>query len=862
MIEVFVRLFRSVAAAALCSVPVSAFAQQAPAPEGEQPAEAPAAPAAAAQPVEAPAAPEGADQPAGAAADEAALQDGEEEDPADTIVVTGTRLRGAVLGDIPPEIQLTPRDIRSYGASNIGELLQALAPQVGSSRGRGGGGGPVILVNGRRISGFSEISDLPPEALERVDILPEEVALRYGYRADQRVVNFVLRQRFNAVTAEVNAGLATAGGREVYGADINYLTIQGPQRTGAGAQYQRSAALLESERDIIQDPNRPDTGAGDFRTLLPQVDTLTVNGTHSRMIGSVASTIDGRFVNTRTQSLLGLPSNDATSRTALTRRSDTSNAHMGFALDGSLLPWRWNLTGNLDRVETDTVTDRLAGVAPDAAEQINQSATADLLANGPVTDLWAGPLNASLKLSGELRSLDSQSTRAGLFRETSLSRRRLEGQASFDLPITSTREGVLDGLGDLSVNLNLNAEQLSDFGTLTTIGYGFNWRPIPDVTILASVTQEEGAPGITQLGDPVIATPNVRVFDFVRGETVDITRVEGGNPNLVADNRRVFSLGINARPLETLFLRANYTDIRIDNPIAGFPTATAEIEAAFPDRFVRDAGGRLVSIDARPVNFARSERRQFRWNLDLSLPWGPQGQQGPFGGFGGGGRRGVQGGQGGRGGQGGQGDAGQPGAAAQTGGGPGAGGPRGPRGGGGGPRGPGGGGRGGGFGFGGGGGGRILFGLSHTWRLEDRVLIREGVPELDFLNGSAAGNGGGTPRHQVELNAGLFRDGLGARLEANWQSGTRVSGIGGSDLFFSDRTIVNLRLFANLAQRREWVRAVPFLRGSRVSLNINNVFDTRVDVRDVFGETPLSYQPNYLDPLGRSVTISLRKMFF
>jgi hypothetical protein len=183
----------------------------------------------------------------------------------------------------------------------------------------------------------------------------------------------------------------------------------------------------------------------------------------------------------------------------------------------------------------------------------------------------------------------------------------------------------MDAIGDLSANLNLNVEELSDFGTLTTIGYGLNWRPVSEVTLIASVTEEEGAPGIQQLGEPAIATPNVRIFDFVRGETIDITRIDGGNAALLADSRRVINFGANVRPLEGLSIRANYTDTRIDNPIASFPAATSEIEAAFPDRFVRDAGGRLVSIDTRPVNFASSERRELRWGFDFSAPFGPQG---------------------------------------------------------------------------------------------------------------------------------------------------------------------------------------------------------------------------------------------
>ena len=131
---------------------------------------------------------------------------------AEAIVVTGTRLRGQVDSDIPPEVQLSERDVQAYGAGSISELLDALEPMTRSARGRSGGR-PVILVNGRRISGFSEVRSLPPEAIERVDILPEEVALRYGYRADQRVVNFVLKENYNARTTEIDGGLATAGGR-------------------------------------------------------------------------------------------------------------------------------------------------------------------------------------------------------------------------------------------------------------------------------------------------------------------------------------------------------------------------------------------------------------------------------------------------------------------------------------------------------------------------------------------------------------------------------------------------------------------------------------------------------------------------
>ena len=102
-----------------------------------------------------------------------------------------------MIGDIKPDIQFQPEDIQAYGVSTITELLDELAPEIGSNSGRGGEG-PAILVNGKRISSVNEIRNLPTESILRVDILPEEAALKYGFSANQRVVNIVLKDHFGA----------------------------------------------------------------------------------------------------------------------------------------------------------------------------------------------------------------------------------------------------------------------------------------------------------------------------------------------------------------------------------------------------------------------------------------------------------------------------------------------------------------------------------------------------------------------------------------------------------------------------------------------------------------------------------------
>ena len=416
-------------------------------------------------------------------------------------------------------------------------------------------------------------------------------------------------------------------------------------------------------------------------------------------------------------------------------------------------------------------------------------------------------------------------------------------------------------------------EQLSDFGTLTTLGYGVNWQPITAIRLLASVSHEENAPTQQQLGNPLITTPFVRTFDYVRGTTVDVTTIGGGNPDLVSSNSRVLKLGLNVKPWSErdVSLQFDYTDSRIDNPIQSFPAITADIQAAFPDRFVRDADGVLLRVDNRPINFARADSSQLRWGINFSKrvttarsrqfeamrqarmeqrraareaaeangapPPGDAPPPPPPGeGRGPGGEGRGPGGEG-RG----------------PGGGRGFGGPGGPGGGGFGGRG------------GGGGGGRIWASVYHTVALSNTILIRPGLPELDLLNGSAIGDTGGQPRHQVQFNGGYTRDGIGSRLVVNWQSGTEVDGgaTGSTQrLNFGSLATVGLRLFADLGQQPGLVRDNRWLRGSRISLGIDNLFNARQGVTDANGIVPINYQPGYLDPNGRVVRLTFRKLFF
>ena len=908
------------------------------------------------------------------------------------LVVTGDRPQpGAVVGDIKPELQLGPADIRSYGVSTVTELLDELAPQIRSDRGRGGEG-PVVLLNGKRISGFNEIRDIPTEAIARVDILPEEAALKYGYSANQRVVNIVLRPRFRAWTDEATAGGPTEGGQASGQGELDLFRTRRDDRINLDLKYSASSALTEDARHLTSlasgqpfdlagnlssaipggeiDPalsalvGRPVTVAGvpasaangapslsDFaatagvpnasdvrryRTLSPETQQVSANLVLSRgILGGISATVNATLEASSSDAQQGLPgvsllipAGDPFSPFSSAVRLDRYVAglgpldqdthswtgHLGGSLNRDLKGWRLSLTGAYDHVDAQIDSDSgidpaplqalltsrsasfnpfaplpgdlLTMLAQNRAHSLSDTANVQFLASGPILAVPAGNMRASLKLGETGSWLASTSQRLGVEQSVDLSRTATNLQANFDLPLASKRNNVLPALGELSVNFNVAADQVSEFGTLTTLGYGLNWTPVTGVTFIVSRTHDQAAPTEQQLGDPVQRTAGTRIFDFATGKTVDVVRIDGGERGLIADDRDVLKIGVTYKPFteRDLTVTANYVESRIDNAIASLPAATAEIEAAFPDRFVRDGQGNLTEVDYRPVNFALEQRKELRWGLNYSRPIGPQ--QTFRGRFGGGrldgaapdgrpdgpradgsrpdGARARGDGQGGArvaGGAGPDGDGGPPPGAAT--GGPDGGGPA-RDGGGGGGGGRGGGGR----GFGGGAqNGRLQFAIYHTVFFEDDILIRPGVPALDLLNGSAMGGGGGQPRHEVEAQFGFSEKGMGARLSADWKSGTSVRGGAGpgaaaGDLTFSDIAKINLRLFADLGAQRNLVQQHRWLRGSRVTLSITNLFDQRVQVKDANGVTPLSYQPAYLDPAGRVVKLSVRKLFF
>jgi hypothetical protein len=620
----------------------------------------------------------------------------------------------------------------------------------------------------------------------------------------------------------------------------------GPVIVAAVPSDPASRMLLRSYAVNANRPAVTDTRA--FRSLQERRDTVHINGTLAMPIGkkidgSINLSMDSaraRRLNGLAPALLTVPgssdafpfSNDVLlyryiPGAILRQRNSSLTLHAGATLQGGLGQWAWNVTSSYDRVRAKTWSqqglrlddlqtnidaggDPLASVNLAGADWlIDRSKTvtgtwiSKAVSNGPILRLPAGDaqLTVSLDYARSTSSDDEPSVHATAL---SLSRTIKGGSANAVVPIASAQNGGLPMLGTLSINGMIGVSAVSSYGRLTSSNYGMNWQPTQALQLSASLKNSKTAPEITLLTNPILITPNTPFFDFTTGNSVLVTTITGGNPDLVPEMRRVTTLSADLQPFSgrELRVRIEYHDTRIDRQSIALGSATPAFQAAYPERFVRGAGGELISVDLRPINVAQERERKIRAALSFSTSIGrkpklPSNASG---------------------------EAATATSPAKL-----------PR-----PR-P-----------------TVSLTISTTWRLEDRLKVQADGSSLDLLNGGTLTGIGGRPKWESNLYLNGTMGPLSFGVLARVQGPTRIaSEIAASDLHFSGRTwiVPYGSLDLNELVKRPWARSLS------VQLTIENLLNSRIKVRDRNGSTPYRFQSAFIDPLGRSVRLGVRKAF-
>lgn len=156
------------------------------------------------------------------------------------------------------KIVITREEIEKFGDSTVGEVLKRLpGVTTGGRPGRGGdvrmrgmgGGYTQILVNGERMAPGFSLDQLPPEQVERIEVLRAPTA-EYGTRAMAGTINVVLREALKKRLNEVRAGVQYEHGKP--GAGISWSRNDG---FGDGHAYNISVNAMRGERvdDITND---------------------------------------------------------------------------------------------------------------------------------------------------------------------------------------------------------------------------------------------------------------------------------------------------------------------------------------------------------------------------------------------------------------------------------------------------------------------------------------------------------------------------------------------------------------------------------------------------------------------------------
>ena len=107
----------------------------------------------------------------------------------------------------------------------------------------------------------------------------------------------------------------------------------------------------------------------------------------------------------------------------------------------------------------------------------------------------------------------------------------------------------------------------------------------------------------------------------------------------------------------------------------------------------------------------------------------------------------------------------------------------------------------------------------------------------------------------------LADGGIGIRGQMAWKGPSYIASgtaIAPDLLTFAPSARFDLKVFTDLARL---FGTSPLTKGARITIAVENIGNSRQTVRNQAGTTPLGYQSIYRDPLGRMVSIELRKVF-
>lgn len=515
----------------------------------------------------------------------------------DAILVTGSRIKGSPVAS--RVLQVRREEIIEGGHADLGSAMRAL-PQnfsggqnpgvaAGASAGglgnqnitggsqvnlRGlGGDATLTLLDGNRMSygGFSQgvdISAIPLDAIERIDVVPDGASAIYGSDAVAGVVNVVLRKPFDGLSARARLGQATQGG------DFSQdYSLTGGKTWGGGSilasyTYRHNTDIQARQRDYTAD-------LGDEPYML-----YPEQGTHSalvRLTQDLGSTVH--------LNLDGLYSDREQTRETTAYGSlgvvRLNNRILSVApgIDADLgHGWTASVRGVYSRDRTIVHDQTLVGGSPIYEAEVcycNSLYSGDAYVTGALLDLPGGPVK--LVAGGGHRANRFSNTNLVTGNGFGGTQNDTYGYGEFFVPLVSAANGraLLRGL---SVSLAGRYDHYDAFGGIATPKLGIIYSPVEALDLKFSWGRSFKAPTLLQQlqsryailmeADALIGS------DAPAGATALFTG--GGAPGLGAERATSLSWTAAIRPtaapglaIDLTYFRVRYRQ-RVVQPIANF----------------------------------------------------------------------------------------------------------------------------------------------------------------------------------------------------------------------------------------------------------------------------------------------------
>jgi hypothetical protein len=673
--------------------------------------------------------------------------------------------RGTAL--LAPEVELDGAEIDALHVWEVGDVLQRLRETWGL------GDQPMVLINGKRTPNAGVFYGFPPEALARAEILPAGAGALYGAAPGQRVVNLVLQPQFSSHDGRIVGSRPTQGGASSLAGELRRSSIAGRNTHQAAVGLSRDTALRADERD--HHPAR-DGREGSMVTLRAPADATFARINLTRALGdwSGVFSLDGQAQRTRSVARAGDIDVENHRHTA----GLAATAGLGGPIAG------WSIQASL---AARASRSREAGLEDRLGESRFVGLTAS--ASRAILELPAGP--AAATLSGGFSGSRTEVERDGNGSSSHFSTRDV--RAAFAIPLTKASMAQGRIIGDLLVSVGAGLRH-TGAGDGDDLNAGLAWTPRKGLRVNGDWSVSTAGLSELQRLEPRYFGAPVVVFDLRVGEAVTVVPIRGGNPDLRQPRSERFVLNTFVGPFTRWSVTGNVGFERAETAdlVGILPALTQDVEAAFPDRFLRDAEGRLTNIDYRPLNLASTLTQTLTTGLNFSLPRPPSAT------------------------------------ARET--------------------------------------TVMRVGINHRLQLENRLMLRPGLPLTDRLKG----DGGGVSAQGATVMVDAQRGRWGFNTSARWEDGYRTRRTGGvdgpDDLVAATFVAVDLRLslqVASAASGRSSEESVAPRRagGLQVSLEVENLLDARRRYRLGNGRDALGYGRDVVDPMGRTIRLTLQRRF-